>query len=119
MKFSELNLPLNILTALEKMGYKDLTPIQEVTYPIVLSGQDLCALAETGSGKTSACAIPLVQKVDTAQNSIQGLVIVPTRELCIQYVDEIQKVAAKTAMAPFALYGGFSRSIQVAKIKHG
>lgn len=119
MKFTELNLPYHILKALENMGYKELTPIQEEAYPIILSGQDLCALAETGSGKTSACAIPLIQRVDIKQNSIQGIVIVPTRELCIQYVDEIQKIAKKTGVVPFAAYGGFDKSIQKAKIKHG
>lgn len=119
MKFSELNLPADILEAIKKMGFKEMTPIQEATYPIIFSGQDLCALAETGSGKTAACAIPLIQKVDISHNSIQGLVIVPTRELCIQYVDEIQKIAAMTTLAPFAVYGGFDRDIQIAKLKHG
>lgn len=118
MKFSELGLPSNIFEAIKKMGFKEMTPIQEATYPIIFAGQDLCALAETGSGKTAACAIPLIQKVDTAHNAIQGLVIVPTRELCIQYVDELQKIAAMTALAPFAVYGGFDKDIQIAKLKH-
>jgi ATP-dependent RNA helicase DeaD len=77
MKFSELDLPSNMLKAIEIMGFEEMTPIQEATYPIIAAGQDLCALAETGSGKTAACAIPLIQKVDTAHNAIQGLVIVP------------------------------------------
>jgi len=119
MKFSEMNLPADILAALEKMGFEEMTPIQEATYPIIAAGQDLCALAETGSGKTAACAIPLIQKVDTTQNAIQGLVIVPTRELCLQYVTDIQRIAEKTDLAPFAIYGGFNREIQIAKLKHG
>ncbi len=118
MKFSELDLPSNILQALEKMRYDEMTPIQEVTYPIISAGQDLCALAETGSGKTAACAIPLIQKVDPTHNAIQGLVIVPTRELCMQYVGEIQKIAAKTTVVPFAVYGGFDKEIDIAKLKH-
>ena len=118
MKFSELNLPQAILNSLQKIGFKELTPIQEATYPIILTGRDICALAETGSGKTSACAIPLIQKVDSNSNTIQGLVIVPTRELCIQYVDEIHKIALETPVEVFAAYGGFDKSIQVAKIKH-
>ena len=93
MKFSELNLPSNILKSLHRMGFEDMTPIQEATYPIISAGQDLCALAETGSGKTAACVIPLIQKIDTSQNTIQGLVIVPTRELCLQYVTDIQRIA--------------------------
>jgi len=119
MEFNELNLPQDILNALQKIGFKHLTPIQEATYSTILSGQDLCALAETGSGKTGACAVPLIQKVDTANKTIQGLVIVPTRELCIQYVDEIHKIAMKTPVKVFAAYGGFDKSIQIAKIKHG
>jgi len=119
MKFSELKLPQNILISLQKLGFKELTPIQEATYPIILTGHDLCALAETGSGKTGACAIPLIQKVDTNSKTIQGLVIVPTRELCSQYVDEIHRIALKTPVKVFAAYGGFDKSIQIAKIKHG
>jgi ATP-dependent RNA helicase DeaD len=119
MKFSELDIPSNILGAIEKMGYEEMTPIQEATYPIISEGHDLCALAETGSGKTAACAIPLIQKVDPALNAIQGLVIVPTRELCIQYVAEIQKIAKNTSVVPFAVYGGFDKDIDIAKLKHG
>lgn len=119
MKFSELNLPSNILKSLHRMGFEDMTPIQEETYPIISAGQDLCALAETGSGKTAACVIPLIQKIDISQNNIQGLVIVPTRELCLQYVTDIQRIAEKTDLAPFAIYGGFSRDIQIAKLQHG
>jgi ATP-dependent RNA helicase DeaD len=118
MKFSELGLPSNILETLDKMGYYEMTPIQEATYPIISEGHDLCALAETGSGKTAACAIPLIQKVDPALNAIQGLVIVPTRELCIQYVAEIHKIAAKTNVVSFAVYGGFDKEIEIAKLKH-
>ncbi len=118
MKFTELNLPENILRALKKMGYEDMTPIQEATYPVIFSGQDLCALAETGSGKTAACAIPLIQKVDPELNAIQVLVLVPTRELCMQYMAEIQKIAAHTDLVPYAVYGGFDKCIQVSTLKH-
>ncbi len=117
MKFSELDLPSNILKAIEKMGYEEMTPVQEATFPIISAGHDLCALAETGSGKTAACVIPLIQKIDPAHNSIQGLVIVPTRELCIQYVSEIRKIAANTSVTPFAVYGGFDREFQIARLK--
>jgi ATP-dependent RNA helicase DeaD len=118
MKFSELNLPSDIFEAVVSMGYDEMTPIQEASYPVISAGEDLCALAETGSGKTAACSIPLIQKVDPTLNAIQALVIVPTRELCLQYVDEIHKIAIKTDIVPFAVYGGFSKSIQVAKLNH-
>ena len=119
MKFTELDIPENILKSLHKMGYDEMTPIQEATYPIIFSGQDLCALAETGSGKTAACAIPLIQKVDPALNAIQGLVLVPTRELCMQYVAEIQKIAAQTDVIAYAVYGGFDKPTQMGRIKEG
>lgn len=119
MKFSEIDMPSNILKALEKMGYDEMTPIQEATYPVIFSGQDLCALAETGSGKTAACAVPLIQKVNPALNAIQGLVLVPTRELCMQYVAEIEKIAVQTAVIPYAVYGGFDKQTQIARIKQG
>jgi len=118
MKFTELHLSPDILTSIVALGYDEMTPVQEAAYPIIAAGHDLCALAETGSGKTAACAIPLVQKIDTTLNAIQGLVIVPTRELCIQYVNEIDKVGATSGVVPFGVYGGFSKGIQVAKLNH-
>jgi len=118
MKFTELNLPPDILEAISSLGYDEMTPVQEATYPIISAGHDLCALAETGSGKTAACAIPLIEKIDTSLNAIQGLVIVPTRELCIQYVNEIYKIGATSGVVPFGVYGGFSKGIQVAKLNH-
>jgi len=118
VRFSELGLPRELLASIEDIGYTEMTPIQEATYSIITSGQDLCALAETGSGKTAACSIPLIQKIDTSLNAVQGLVIVPTRELCLQYVDEIEKVGTGSGVVSFAVFGGFSKEIQIAKIKH-
>lgn len=117
-KFSQIGLPKELLKSIEKMGYEEMTPIQEATYTTVMAGRDLCALAETGSGKTAACAIPLVQQVDIHENVIQGLVIVPTRELCIQYVGEIDKIGGGLGVVPFAVFGGFDKKIQIAKLRH-
>ncbi|MHC4676393.1 MAG: DEAD/DEAH box helicase [Planctomycetota bacterium] len=119
MKFSELKLRPEIQVGLEDMGYTELTPVQEQTFPHILAGRDLLAQAETGSGKTSACGIPLVQAVDESLNAVQGLIIVPTRELALQYVQELAGIARKTQIAPFAVYGGFSMDIQRAKLEHG
>ena len=118
MRFDELNLPRPILAALQKIGFEELTPIQEATYSLISSGRDLCALAETGSGKTAACVIPLVQTIDTSVNAIQGLVIVPTRELCLQYVDEVNKIASTSGVAACAIYGGARKDLQIAQMKH-
>jgi ATP-dependent RNA helicase DeaD len=117
MKFSELDLKPEILKALTDMGYEELTPIQEKTFCPILSGRDLLARAETGSGKTAACGIPLVQMIDPSLNAIQALILVPTRELAIQYVEEIDKISSLTDIAPFAIFGGFSMEIQKAKLR--
>ncbi len=107
------------MNALTKKGYTDLTPIQEQTFPHVLAGRDLIALAQTGSGKTAACAIPVVQSVDPAVKEVQALILVPTRELALQYVDEISWIAKETDVNAFAVYGGFSMEIQKGKLAHG
>jgi len=117
MKFSELDLKPEIQKALTNIGYEDLTPIQEQTISPILSGKDLLARAETGSGKTAACGIPLVQMIDPSLNAIQALILVPTRELALQYVEEIDHIAKLTGIAPFAIFGGFSMEIQKAKLR--
>ena len=119
MKFTELNLKPQILKALKQLGYEELTPIQEKTFPHIIAGKDMIALAETGSGKTAACGIPIVQSVDAGKNQIQILVMVPTRELALQYVSAISDVAKFTHITPFAVYGGFPIEIQKAKLSHG
>jgi ATP-dependent RNA helicase DeaD len=118
MKFSELDLRPEILRALTNMGYQDLTPIQEKTFSPILSGRDLLARAETGSGKTAACGIPLVQMIDPSLNAIQALILVPTRELALQYVEEIDRISRLTDVVPFAIFGGFSMEIQKAKLRN-
>lgn len=119
MKFLELGLKPEILKALENMGYWDLTPIQEKTFSAILDGRDVLARAETGSGKTAACGIPLVQRIDPSLIAIQALILVPTRELALQYVDEIDKISTFTKVIPFAVFGGFSMEIQKAKLRDG
>ena len=119
MLFSELNLKPEILEALSHMGYKELTPIQEKTFGAILSGRDLLARAETGSGKTGACGVPLVHTIDPSINAIQALILVPTRELALQYVDEIHQISRLAKVVPFAIFGGFSMEIQRAKLRDG
>jgi ATP-dependent RNA helicase DeaD len=118
MKFSELELKPELLQSLEKIGYHDMTPIQEESIPHIMEGADVLGLAETGSGKTSACAVPLVQNTDPELNAIQALIVVPTRELALQYVQEVDDVATGSGVVPFAIYGGFDMSIQKAKLRH-
>jgi len=119
MKFTDLELKPQILAALKDIKYVDLTPIQEKTFPHILAGRDIIARAETGSGKTAACAVPLVQMVDLSIKAIQSLILVPTRELALQYVSEISDIARRMDVKPFAVYGGFSMETQIAKLDHG
>jgi len=119
MRFDELGLSPELLKAVAGMGFTELTPIQEQTYTLIREGRDLVALAETGSGKTSACGIPLAGMVDPQLKGIQALILVPTRELALQYVDELDLIGKHTSIAPFAIYGGFPMDIQKAKLAQG
>lgn len=119
MKFTELNLREDLLKALKGMGYEDLTPIQEASFEAIIQGKDIVGLAETGSGKTSACGVPLAQLTDPDVNEVQGLVLVPTRELALQYVDEINRLTTHSGIECFAVFGGFPMDVQEAKLRHG
>jgi ATP-dependent RNA helicase DeaD len=119
MLFSELNLKPEVLKALDEMGYREQTPIQAKTFEPILMGRDLLARAETGSGKTAACGVPLVQMIDPSLKAIQALVLVPTRELALQYVEEISHIARYSEIIPFAIFGGVSMEVQRAKLRDG
>ena len=118
MPFAQLEIQPAILSALDKMGYETMTPIQELAIPPILNGRDVVGLAETGSGKTGACGIPLVQRTDPDLNAIQALILVPTRELASQYVEELARIAQDTEVVPFAIFGGVKMSLQQAKLHH-
>ena len=84
-KFKELGLQGKILKGIEDLGFETPSPIQEKVIPVILEeGNDLVALAQTGTGKTAAFGLPLLQKLDTALEEIQVLILSPTRELCMQ-----------------------------------
>jgi ATP-dependent RNA helicase DeaD len=119
MRFDEIHLKPEIQKALAEMGFTELTPVQEQTFTYIMEERDLIAMAQTGSGKTAACAIPLVQRVDPNNKAVQALILVPTRELALQYVAEIAAIAKYTNVRPFAVYGGFSMDIQTGKLADG
>ncbi len=119
MKFDEINLKPELQKAFKKMGFTDLTPIQEKTLPLVMDGKDILGIAQTGSGKTSACAVPVVQRVDDTKNTLQALILVPTRELALQYEEEVSRVAKFSKVKAFAVCGGMDMSPQLAKLKDG
>ncbi len=118
-QFSEFNLDDTILQAIERLGYKEPTPIQSATLPVIQSGKDIIALAQTGSGKTAACTIPICNRVNVHKKDIQALIIVPTRELALQYATEAQKIGKERQVKAFAMYGGESDTLQETKIRDG
>lgn len=117
--FALFNLDEAILKALEKMNYKEPSAIQAQAIPLIQQKIDLIALAQTGSGKTAACAIPVCNRVDTARTDVQALIIVPTRELALQYATEAQKIGIYKGVKAFAIFGGEDASLQQSKLKNG
>lgn len=105
MKFKELNLSPELLIAVERAGFEEATPIQAQTIPLALEGKDVIGQAQTGTGKTAAFGLPMLNKIDSTKNILQGLVIAPTRELAIQTQEELfrlgrdKKFACKLFMA--------------------
>lgn len=117
--FADFALDPLILKSLERMQYKEPSPIQAEAIPLILEARDLIALAETGSGKTAACAIPVCHRVNTEDPRVQALIIVPTRELALQYATEAQKIGSDKGVKAFAVFGGEDAAMQLSKLKHG
>lgn len=117
-KFEELRINENILKALDELGFKEAFPIQEATIPILLSGRDVVGQAHTGSGKTAAFALSMLQDI-TPKKGIQGLVIAPTRELANQISDEIRKFGKYTGIRVATIYGGQGMGIQMDALEAG
>jgi superfamily II DNA/RNA helicase len=109
MKFTELSLNTQILEAIDHMGFVNATPIQELAIPKILENKDLIACAQTGTGKTAAFILPILDKITGKEdNSINTLIIVPTRELAIQIEQEIQGLAYFVSVGSKTIYGGGS-----------
>lgn len=107
MKFTDLNLHEQILEAINYMGYENATPIQELAIPAILSNKDLIACAQTGTGKTGAFVLPLLNKlIGKTSSQVDTLIIVPTRELAIQIEQQIQGLSYFLSVSSMAIYGG-------------
>jgi ATP-dependent RNA helicase DeaD len=119
--FTSLGLAPHLLQAIDQMGFTSPTDIQQKAIPILLeSDTDMVALAQTGTGKTAAFGFPLLQKIDTSQKKVQGLIIAPTRELCLQITSELKKYAQHmNQVSVVAVYGGASVREQADQIKRG
>ena len=93
MRFDELELQQPILRAVEEMGFEEMTPIQTQAIPIVMEGRDIVGQAQTGTGKTAAFGLPMLQNINAKVKELQAVVLCPTRELAIQVSDELHKFA--------------------------
>ncbi|WP_373773778.1 DEAD/DEAH box helicase, partial [Weissella soli] len=119
MKFSELGLSEDLLTAIVKHGYVEATPIQEQTIPLTLAGKDVIGQAQTGTGKTAAFGLPILNNVDTDNYDVQALVVSPTRELAIQTQDELFKLGRDKRVRVQAVFGGADIRRQINGLKSG
>lgn len=116
-KFEKFNLDKNIIKALNNLKYEEPSKVQEEVIPRLLSEKDLIVKSKTGSGKTASFAIPLVQKVDINNNSVQGLIIAPTRELVLQIKEEIQSIGRIKKVRCSAIFGKQPLKDQIAELK--
>ncbi len=132
MKYSELNLEPRLNAAVEKLNYVQMTPIQEQAIPLILAGNDVSGLAQTGTGKTAAFLVPLIEKIlrtqadPTHERAFKNwlpistvLILVPTRELADQINENVEKIGAGTGIKSYPLYGGTGYEKQKEALKSG
>ena len=119
--FSSLGIDPKLLEAIDALGFQSPTDVQQKAIPVLLEKEtDIVALAQTGTGKTAAFGLPMLQKIDTSSRTTQALVIAPTRELCIQISKELIKYAsAIKGLNIVPIYGGASINDQAKAVKKG
>jgi ATP-dependent RNA helicase DeaD len=117
--FAELGLSEPLLDALQHLGYEKPTPIQEEAIPGLLEGRDIIGQAQTGTGKTAAFGLPLLQYIDIRDDEVQALVLTPTRELCIQVTQALRAYGEKKGVKVVAVFGGAPIRTQQAQLKEG
>ncbi len=119
LEFSKLGIREDILKPLTTEGIVEPTPIQEQAIPVALQGKDIIAQAQTGTGKTFAFILPILEKINPNQKDVQALILAPTRELALQITTEAKKVAAGVGANVIAIYGGQDVERQIHKLKGG
>ncbi len=117
--FASLDLPPNILKALADMGYALATEVQVSAIPLARTGRDLMVQSRTGTGKTTAFGVPIVERVDAGRAAVQALVLCPTRELTIQVTDELARLGRASGVRVQSIYGGDSMQRQIDGLKQG
>jgi ATP-dependent RNA helicase DeaD len=118
-RFADLGLAEPLLEALEDVGYESPSPIQEQAIPELLQGRDVVGQAQTGTGKTAAFGLPMIQFVDPDDPDVQALVLTPTRELCIQVTQALRTYGRRKRINPVAVFGGAPIRTQQAQLKEG
>ena len=119
--FEELGVSEEIRRAIEELGFVHPMPVQEEVIPYLLGNQnDVIALAQTGTGKTAAFGIPVLQRIDPTSMETQALVLSPTRELCLQIADDLKDFSKHMeGIHIVAVYGGASIENQIRQLRHG
>jgi ATP-dependent RNA helicase DeaD len=118
--FSDLHIHPSVLQALVDVGYESPSAIQAATIPALMAGSDVVGLAQTGTGKTAAFAVPILSKIDTTSKATQALVLAPTRELALQVAEAFSRYGAHLPQINvLPIYGGSSYSVQLAGLKRG
>jgi ATP-dependent RNA helicase DeaD len=116
--FEELGLSAQLTKALTENGFKTPFPIQETAIPLILQGKDVVGQAHTGTGKTAAFGLPILQQIKPG-GPVQVLILAPTRELAVQVTDEINRFAKYTGIKAVTIYGGQSINLQLDKLRRG
>lgn len=119
LTFRDLGLSDKVLKALDDMGFEEPSPIQEQAIPQLLEGKDVIGQAQTGTGKTAAFGVPILERLDPKVRSVQALVLCPTRELAIQVAEEITKIGKYARVKTIAIYGGQSIERQIRSLHFG
>lgn len=117
--FEELEVSEEIKKGIIEMGFEEATPIQSLTIPLALKGQDIIGQAQTGTGKTVAFGVPLLEKIYIPDPGVQSIVLCPTRELCIQVAEEISKIATHMKIKVLPVYGGQPIGRQIRSLNKG
>jgi ATP-dependent RNA helicase DeaD len=117
-KFQDLGISPETMKSLKRMGFEEATPIQTQTIPLSLENKDLIGQAQTGTGKTAAFGIPMIDKIDNTKDYIQGIVIAPTRELAIQVSEELYKIGYGKRTKVLSIYGGQDINRQIRALKN-
>ncbi len=115
--FQDLSLSDALLKAIGSMGFEEATPIQEQAIPAARRGKDVIGQAQTGTGKTAAFGIPMIEHIDPASGAIQGIVITPTRELAVQVAEELNRIGQFKGVHALPIYGGQDIKWQINALK--